>query len=43
VFTHALQEAAVLEALQAANRLRIEEGTLLLESANGGTRLTFAR
>jgi heat shock protein HslJ/uncharacterized protein YecT (DUF1311 family) len=37
------QEATFLEALQAASRLRIEEGTLLLESANGGTRLTFER
>jgi heat shock protein HslJ/uncharacterized protein YecT (DUF1311 family) len=37
------QEAVFLEALQAASRLRIEKGTLLLESANGGTRLTFER
>ena len=37
------QEAVFLEALQAASRLRIEEGALLLESANGGTRLTFER
>ncbi len=37
------QEAAFLEALQTASRLRIEEGKLLLESANGGTRLTFER
>lgn len=37
------QEAVFLEALQAASRLRIEEGTLVLESANGGTRLTFER
>jgi heat shock protein HslJ len=35
------QEAAFLEALQTASRLRIEEGKLLLENANGGTRLTF--
>jgi heat shock protein HslJ len=37
------QEATFLEALQAASRLRIEEGRLFLESANGGTRLTFER
>jgi heat shock protein HslJ len=43
VFTHALQEAVFLEALQAASGLWIEEGALVLESANGGTRLTFER
>jgi heat shock protein HslJ/uncharacterized protein YecT (DUF1311 family) len=37
------QEAAFLEALQAASRLRVNEGKLFLESANGGTRLTFER
>jgi heat shock protein HslJ len=37
------QEAVFLEALQAASRIRIEEGNLLLESATGGTRLTFER